>query len=292
MNTLQQHYAPRYQEVITEFHALQDNIPHAFKQAFARYELEKKGFGREQINDDDNFSEEVPGETEIDHENLVPKNRELTLAGLLREIGKSEDYINKRVSFAINVLRTAGYDFTCPVWVEEFKLGKRGRGASETTVKFTPAGYLATFSYMSPTFCGKELKKKYTRFQSMCSAFTAQLDLIYTEMTRALINRNGELSLQNNQMRQGVQRARLALTNTTNRTNLSFWAHLTNLCKTQGKVAPVFSPWNRNAQRLQDLRVELSADGRVYKPNSTAWLYRDAAAKNFVINQFQHMGLQ
>jgi hypothetical protein len=290
MNILQL-YAPRYQEVVTEFHALQDNIPPAFKQKFARYELEKKGFPTEQINDDDNLFEEVPGEenpvdqTEIDHEKNKPENRLLTLAGLLFEIGKSEDYINKRAAYAINVLRTAGYDFTCPVWVEEFKLGKRGRGASETTVKFTPAGYLATFSYMSPTFCGKELKKKYTRFQSMCSAFTAKLDLIYTEMTRALINRNGELSLQN-------RRARLALTNTTNRTNLSFWAHLTNLCKTQGKVAPVFSPWNRNAQRLQDLRVELSADGRVYKPNSTAWLYRDAAAKNFVINQFQHMGLQ
>ena len=286
MNMLQI-YAPRYQEVVNEFHAIRDEIPHAFKQAFARYELEKKGFAPDTINDENWLP--INGEQE---ENQIPIFRNLTLAGLLHEIGKSEDYITKRVSFAINVLKTAGYDFTCPVWVEEFKLGKRGRGASETTVKFTPAGYLATFSYMSPTFCGKELKKKYTRFQSMCSAFTAKLDLIYTEMTRALINRNGELSLQNNQMRQGVQRARLALTNTTNRTNLSFWAHLTNLCKTQGKVAPVFSPWNRNAKRIHKLQRRLSTAGRLYKPNSTAWLYRDAAAKNFVINQFQHMGLQ
>jgi hypothetical protein len=146
---------------------------------------------------------------------------------------------------------------------------------------------------MSPTFCGKELKKKYTRFQSMCSAFTAKLDLIYTEQMRALINRNGELSLQNNQMRQRVRRARLALTDTTNRTNLSFWAHLTNMCKTEGKIAPVFGHhWNRNAQRLQNLRKRLSTAGRVYKPDdSTAWLYRDAGAKNYVINQFQELGL-
>ena len=127
----------------------------------------------------------------------------------------------------------------------------------------------------------------------MCSAFTAKLDLIYTEMTRALINRVGDLSLQNNQMRQRVRTARLALTDTTNRTNLSFWAHLTNMCKTFGKAAPVFGHnWNRNAQRLQNLRKRLSTAGRVYRPDdSTAWLYRNAAAKNYVINQFQQLGL-
>jgi hypothetical protein len=283
-------YAPRYQEVVNEFHAIQDNIPPTFKQAFARYELEKKGFPPEQINDDENLFGDVPGETEIDLENQIGHISDLTLHSLLRECGKDNEYIKTEVSRIAAKLGRTGFDFMNDELCVEFKKG--GRGATETQVKFTPKGYLCAIVKFSDRFLGKEFRSKYVNFLLNSATFTAKLDLIYTEQMRALQNRNGELSLQNNQMRQRVRRATLALTDTTNRTNLSYWAHLTNMCKTEGKVAPVFSPnWNRNAQLLQDLRKELSAAGRVHKPSRSAWLYRDAGAKNYVINQFQQLGL-
>jgi hypothetical protein len=274
-------YTPRYQEVLTDFRSLRDDIPTNFKTAFARYELEKKGFGNLLI-------ESQIGEPENEHKNPFntderPENPDLTLYDLLREIGRSDEYAKNRAGATFRLLKKAGFDFNCPAWVEEYCEGTRGR---KTYVKFTPAGYLATFSYMSPSFCGPENKKKYVKFQSLSAVFTTKLDMIYTDQMQAL-------QLENTRMMLQVTRARRALTSTTNETNQSFWGHLINLCKASGKVAPRFQPeWNHNAQTIQDLRVELTELGRLRKPDNCAWIYRNIATKNAVIARFALLNLE
>ena len=270
-------YVPRYQDVVVEFHGIRDHIPPAFKTAFAKYELDKKGVSSEQVQDQDLLA--THGEIE------------LTLSGLLRECGRDEEYIKVNLSKNVRELAKSGFDFLNDELIVEFNKGS-GRGDNRTRVLFTPKGYLGAIVKLSDHKLGKAFRNKYINFLLNSATFTAKLDMIYTEQMRTIRERNGVLSLENNRMRDQVNIARLALNSTTNNTNLSFWAHMTAMCKTHGKLAPRFlQPWNTNAQIIHNLRLQLYADGEVYKPENSAWLYCNSDVKQQVIETFDQLGL-
>ena len=280
-----QQYQQRYNEVLADFHRLRDDIPPAFKRAFAAHELQRRGFNTGERPQ--NLLADI-GERP---QNEIGENSELTLKAILRESGKDDEYIKTDLTKIASKLSTAGFDFMNDDLVEEFVKG--GRGSKKTKVKFTPKGYLGAIIKLSSRLLGKDFKNKYENFLLNSATFTAKLDMIYTEQMRALMNRIGELSLQNQQIRRQVTTARRALTNTTNQTDQSFWGHLKNMCEAGGKVAPRFEPvWNQNARIIHGLRVELSGAGEVYRLDETGpWLYRDAAIKDIVIARFPQLML-
>ncbi len=213
--------------------------------------------------------------------------RKLSLANLLRDAGKSTRYIKKKISTIVkeNLIE---FDFKDPNLCVSFVEGKFHQA---TKVILTPSGYLTVVLLLSNRILGFSFRKKYLTFMIDSAVFVRKLDALYRFKLESLERINRRLVQQNTQTETILQDTHELFTQTTNNTSLSFWSHMTILCKAGGYRAPTFGrnyrAWNSNAKLINQIRNTCSSEGRVRRfANKGAWLYVNDAAKDFATDLF------
>ncbi len=154
-----------------------------------------------------------------------------------------------------------------PMWVKSFHYNTEFTSKNPTCIIFTPKGYVKAIAI----FYNNPIGQAYANISSELFCLYSQTVTIREKLLPLYEQQLNFLS---------------------NGTALCFWAHMTELCALHNRIAPQFSPWNYNAQVIQQLRHSGSAMGMIRRiGQNKPWAYTSGDGKQWAINEFDNLPL-